>query len=1640
MKALILFLEALPNYRKLLELLKFNKKSNEIMKLKVAVQEEVFTNPELLKDANLVINYRNKLVSDGVGDTYGNVKGSTNNIIRKDYLSDDATNNFKKLSKESTWPDERKLKQSEAITKMRAAHKGTEFSVARHAKRFDTMRDRFIKKLKGVQEIYNRESVDLNRAVEKFGDTKARSLGRQLLSNRKDGPEYLNSLLLDPDEEIRALGKWWKDARKEYKEIYSPQAPKSLLTQLHTYRAGPGFEQAKKWKEFKKRTKSKWVPDDLEAEHTMMWPDKYLLAKQGKFDVAKRFRHAEYPTTRGRNMKKNDLVSQLKVRLNKKYKAIDALRESVKRSNSGKPNPETVAELTRINALIADTSVNAKDLGLAIALPDRAGNIKYYGGTYDNFMDLAKSYHKGVRPQGQDIIGPPKPLAEGVKFAEGGEAKNSIGEKALKIYDSFLENIPGVTVTTVGKERDRVLGVEPPAVEEDVVDIFADPVYEDVDEIDYKEEQAKMKGKKFDYRKRTPLNVADDLYQRRMDQSALLHKITGQPIEDIAKHFEDKYLDESNYSDATQSYIRSRENYRSYEDKYRERSLKDIQETGFIRPETKEWYDNLKNDQTYKDMTATLFEPHRQEARNSAQKEIFTNQMKGHSWDMVDKVMDVYQAFNPFALAALPHKLRYDQQIEDFEHTYEMLDFNNDSIPDIDQPGPLRDYVLGMEGSNFPEYTKKQMAADALFSVLGGSTFVLGGPYSYANRLVKLLKNPNLSKTSKIIRFMPRILGVPTRREAVEMLKMVTTTPIKWGAKKIWNNFDKRLISNATKILAIIEAAQVGETGEKRKEYLDWVEKERADPQYKDMYDEMFKWHMEVVVGEDPVERITEEDELKSPDVMEADKKRWEDQPWQLRQMVEDDVEKWLKEHMNKKDKNFKDVGGPKHRTVHGLAYGGEPNDLSSGIAGDDPYFDLDILDLDLSPYEPIEELDIFEESKQEIPSIPERKTQDVFQAAKDAGYEEYEVANTVFGKVPGWAIKGLNKVDDLIQGGPQVKNLIRIGDEVAEATKSVGEKSNRFFSNIEAKLLDPDAPKAFDSPADLFNWLNSKGVGKVEIEDYQIPALIETASRMGRPITKEELLLRIKEAPIRKLKTKKLGFGTEEAGKYADQHMEKGYLPGTYRENVLYLDAADIPGDVGKYKHSQHGFFTDKEQKYVIGWTRSSDRPAIIPDVKAITDITDKTKKLQSKIDRLTDITKMLPEEMAAKHTISLDQAKKNISIAEKELKKAVDKMAEVGKGKAVAKGEQITVTFADEIQSDVFQTYRKHLQTAKKDYEAILARAISPRAKDQIRQMEYADDAYEVATDLDVIGYYDKYKDIMRPMFRTVDDFKSYIDDLKKSQVVFEDFAKIQPGQMTKEQLKLVRAAGKDRDKVLKVFEEAFTSPEVMKKLFPNIPFKDRKAWGDALVKNDLHEAATRLFVTKDANAPTWYSISPEELIQARYSQTGSTATPLAARTKDMKGIGTSEFYGGPNAVDPNGKHFTSTLEEALRRAARANNSQIKKIKVAVGEPRTKKHTVQVFNEESGNILKEFKVSKTGKEESLASAIEKAKKFIDDSPYENINFKAVSTPSGFKTVDAYAIKLTPEMVLPSKTHMAAGGYVHTPFVSIDEVIGAYA
>ena len=144
------------------------------------------------------------------------------------------------------------------------------------------------------------------------------------------------------------------------------------------------------------------------------------------------------------------------------------------------------------------------------------------------------------------------------------------------------------------------------------------------------------------------------------------------------------------------------------------------------------------------------------------------------------------------------------------------------------------------------------------------------------------------------------------------------------------------------------------------------------------------------------------------------------------------------------------------------------------------------------------------------------------------------------------------------------------------------------------------------------------------------------------------------------------------------------------------------------------------------------------------------------------------------------------------------------------------------------------------------------------------------------------------------------------------------------------------------------------------------------------DLAKAANLLYgPDKIPDAATWYAVSPSKFITKRYGQKGGTATPLDQRTKDMKGIGMEEFYGGPDSVsttiDKSGtaatnpnygkpKHYTSVIEKALRRAAKENNSEFKIIEVdGMGE-------------------------------------------------------------------VFAIKITPEMLLPHKTHRKDGGMVYTP------------
>ena len=55
----------------------------------------------------------------------------------------------------------------------------------------------------------------------------------------------------------------------------------------------------------------------------------------------------------------------------------------------------------------------------------------------------------------------------------------------------------------------------------------------------------------------------------------------------------------------------------------------------------------------------------------------------------------------------------------------------------------------------------------------------------------------------------------------------------------------------------------------------------------------------------------------------------------------------------------------------------------------------------------------------------------------------------SIFGKATGWAIAGVNKVDDLLRSGASVTNRIRVGENIADAAASSGEKINKFYSKV---------------------------------------------------------------------------------------------------------------------------------------------------------------------------------------------------------------------------------------------------------------------------------------------------------------------------------------------------------------------------------------------------------------------------------------------------------------------------------------------------------------------------------------------------------------------------------------------------------------
>ena len=676
--------------------------------------------------------------------------------------------------------------------------------------------------------------------------------------------------------------------------------------------------------------------------------------------------------------------------------------------------------------------------------------------------------------------------------------------------------------------------------------------------------------------------------------------------------------------------------------------------------------------------------------------------------------------------------------------------------------------------------------------------------------------------------------------------------------------------------------------------------------------------------------------------------------------------------------------------TVPEFALGGDPGQFTdsidmTGMAGED----VNIQDiLNQSGYESVDDLgSLFDDAK--------------LKPTKDEQMPEVQMAN-LFGKVPLWAISNVDKFKMLVQKFTKgEKNNLenvekKLGDTIIDSPET---SESAFYSGLEARLMDPNTPKEFASADAFFDFINKKGVGKAEIEDNALAGYIESARKNNTPLNAEEMLTIIRAAPIRKIDN--VVYGSEKYGgtapvKYAG-YQERGALPDSYRESVMYLPSKEIPLDPDVLPEG--GAAHDFAQKYVIAWSRLTDRNATVPiektgsgiqlaaDLASLRTIRKNQTKLYNqlvgletsalrKLDREglvnvdLDIDNLTAPEISTiidarvSDLESIDPALlRQIRQFKSKLQEDKNRIIEL---EAATKGQGKTiVTFADEIQSDVLQNAKRFEEKLLKQMGDFLDATPADRRL-AIQQADFGSDIRGL--DPEVAEFYAKNRTVFRPLFKSDVEMQQFINEFQQNKKVFEDLAAAGTRPDGELVAKSQEALKKERQMLDKL--QTAISDNAMSQLFPNLPFKTRSEWGEAVVKRDLAAAAQRLFVDKADDAAQWYAVSPAKFIKNRYSQSGGTNVPVDQRTKDMKGIGTEEFYGGPDSVDSKGKHYTSVLEKALKRAAKENNSEFKIIKIdGIG-------------------------------------------------------------------DAYAIKITPEMLLPHKTHRKKGGVVYTPeIIDIFEV-----
>ena len=658
-----------------------------------------------------------------------------------------------------------------------------------------------------------------------------------------------------------------------------------------------------------------------------------------------------------------------------------------------------------------------------------------------------------------------------------------------------------------------------------------------------------------------------------------------------------------------------------------------------------------------------------------------------------------------------------------------------------------------------------------------------------------------------------------------------------------------------------------------------------------------------------------------------------------------------------------------------------------------------------------------------------------------------------------------INKQDDVFDPTPEDNDKVNLVDDVTGMDIAVTPKTNQpitgvFYSDIERVLARPDTPEIFLNKKALLDFFRKNRIRDSEFRDYQIESLLRIYDE-NTPIPKQQVIDHLRQSPIRGMHVHATGRGSEIINPYGEKptayegYAEPGYISGTQRERVLYIPNEKIPGDSGSYpvgifpgeSISNHAFgIPNQDDVYVVGWSRLTDRNAILPTKIAAT-------KTQSKIPGLTrereraqrqvaglyaeainklnreGVRRGLPQgELDELSQLSLEQIMTQYGDTLNELSpglldqidelivKVRDIDDQITKGSNIDTSGIVRVAFADEIQSDIMQA-----AAGRKQKLVATLRKIQDEGKESTTLPQLSRIGNQA------LEFFEENKSVFRPLKRSQTEVDLIGEKLVKLDAEVDEIInryietrELDPASVTR----LKEALTQNIDEMIN--ELIVIDSKTYEGLFPDIPFKKREEWADALIKKDLFELAYRKFVLKEENVPEYYAVTPDQFVIDRYNFKGNSATPMDVRAADKKaqidyftargefkgseykGIGMSEFYGGPNAKTPDGKHYTSTIEKILKTQAKSNNSELVVLNV-----QTKAGAKDIFRitDQNGNMV------------ATLSNRNQAETLINNNP--NYRMERVSVPTDKNTTPSFAIKITEEMLEPYKTHKAKGGLV---------------